>query len=60
MLGVFRTSLLREISARDAEGQIELVADGERADVVVKVPPQHLMQDKAARYVKVWLARALK
>ena len=48
MLGVFRASLLHEISARGAEGKIELVGDGKKADVVVKVPPQHQMRTSNA------------
>ena len=52
---VFRKSLLNEIERQHGNGRIEIVEAVETADVAVKVPPQHLMQDKASRHVKQWL-----
>ena len=57
MEGVFRNALVNEIDRQNARGKI-LVVDALPADEVVLVPPQHLITDKAARYVKGWLARA--
>ena len=56
MAGVFRNALDKEIDKQNARGKIEVV-DALPVDEVVLVPPQHLITDKAARYVKSWLGR---
>ena len=56
MEGVFRKSLLSEIARQNGTGRITVVEAGEAANVILKVPPQHLMQDKASRHVSKLLA----
>ena len=46
MAGVFRKSLLAEIARQGGEARIALIDNGP-VDELVKVPPQHLMQDRA-------------
>ena len=58
MAGVFRKSLLAEIARQGGEARIALIDNGP-VDELVKVPPQHLMQDRAARCVRQWLVKPL-
>ena len=52
--GVFVKSLQSQIVKQAASGQIEVVTEGP-VDAFVKVPPAHLMEDRAARTIKAWL-----
>jgi len=52
--GVFVKSLQSQIVKQSATGQIEVVTEGP-VDAFVKVPPAHLMEDRAARTIKAWL-----
>ena len=51
MEGVFRKSLVTEIARQNGNGRITVVESGEAANVILKVPPQHLMQDKEEKNI---------
>ena len=56
MEGLFIKSLRTEVERQGGGQHIEVVTSGV-ADAIVKVPPQHLIADRAARCVKTWLAQ---
>ena len=56
MEGVFRQALVKEVERQGATNRIEVVCNAQ-ADEWIKVPPQHLITDKAARFIKSKLAR---
>ena len=51
---MFVKNLQSQVIKQSAADQIEIVTDGP-VDAFVKVPPAHLMEDRAARTIKSWL-----
>ena len=59
MEGLFIKNLEQAVIKQGAAESIKIVTSGP-VDIVVKVPPQHLIADKAARYVRSWLTQLRK
>ena len=53
----FIRSLEEAVKRHNATDRVQICTSGP-FDVVVKVPPQSLILDRAARHVKTWLAQS--